>query len=198
MPLGRERTKIAATAETFAGTVVDGGGDVSYTTPENATTSNNQYAHIDDIGDSQFAIIVADNFGFSVPSNATIVGILLRSERRATPLGSDTIIDDNVQLLKAGVASGDDKSDVTAWVTVEAVRTWGGATDMWGTTWTPANVNHADFGCTITSYITGYDAGCSADIDAISMIIYYTVPASSGTPTVGQRMTQRIGQRIGQ
>ena len=65
------------------GTVVDSDatGTVAWTNPMNATTSDNVYATIScPTGISHY--LKATNFGFSIPTGATINGIVVEIERK--------------------------------------------------------------------------------------------------------------------
>lgn len=66
--------------------------------------------------------------------------------------GSANVKDITVQLLKAGTLVGNNKADATAWSTIFATTTYGGAADLWGTTWTYADINNANFGLVLNAW----------------------------------------------
>ena len=75
--------------------------------------------------------------GNNIPTTAIIRGIQVDIIRNASATLS--LRDEDVFLLKAGVASGTDEAATgTDWGTTDATATYGGPTDLWGTTWTPA------------------------------------------------------------
>jgi len=90
------------------------------------------------------------NFGFSIPSSATIVGVeatLTYSNNNSASVTSafkDTI----VRLVKGGVEVGNNYGTIysTTPSTCFPLFTYGSNTDLWGTTLTPADVNAANFG----------------------------------------------------
>ncbi len=61
------------------------------------------------------------------------------------PTGSD-LSDDDVYLLKGGAPVGTDHAGSSGWTTSDATATYGTSTDLWGTTWSLAEVNASDFG----------------------------------------------------
>ena len=118
----------------------------------------------------------AFGFGSVVPSNATINGIAV-SIVHAAISGGGTVQDNNVQLLKASIPTGNNKATNLNWG-AETVN-YGGASDLWGTTWTPSDINNSGFGLTINVKNTDPINSVTAGIDYISITVYYTLPTSS-------------------
>jgi hypothetical protein len=85
------------------------------------------------------------------------------------------VVDSVVRLLKGGVLVGDNKASASTWPGVETVATYGASNDLWGTTWTPAEVNAADFGIALSVVVTEG----SAQVDHISITVYYTFEGNS-------------------
>src|SRR5665647_558048 len=88
----------------------------------------------------------ATQYGFAIPTNASIEGIEVNINRKSDS-HNPNVLDNVISLVKAGAIVGDNKA-LTAnnWPTVLTVATYGGPSDLWGTTWTPAEVNAIDFG----------------------------------------------------
>jgi hypothetical protein len=87
------------------------------------------------------------NFGFSIPTTATITGISVEMNRWSS--SATGLRDETVRLLK-GSAVGNNKASATDWNTVQTtVVMYGSSSDVWGTTWTPAEVNNSNFGVTL-------------------------------------------------
>lgn len=64
---------------------------------------------------------------------------------------------DTVKLVKAGAVVGDDQASASNTLTTsDAFTTFGGKDELWGTTWTPAQVNASDFGCVISVASSGW------------------------------------------
>jgi hypothetical protein len=69
------------------------------------------------------------------------------------------------------VIGGENKADtVTFWLTEYAVRTYGGDSDLWGLTLSPAEVNAVDFGVVLSAAYFDFD---QARIDDISITVHY-------------------------
>lgn len=119
----------------------------------------------------------ATNFGFAVPSTATIVGILATITRSATGgPGSHYPRDNSVKLVKGGVIGGTDNAATGTWGSLSTAVAYGGASDLWGQTWTPVNVNASTFGAAISA--VGDSATNAATISAVAITVYY-VPQGS-------------------
>lgn len=167
-------------------------GDGTWTDISNVTASDNTYATValDAFeGPSESEYIVSTGFGFAVPAGATINGIVVEVEGKgsAASLGRTVA----AQLLKAGVAVGSDYGLTEApWGTTEAFRTvGGGAADLWGTTWTRAEVNDAGFGVQFAIGANG-DAG-TVSVDSVRVTVYYTEAGGSVAPLVVHHRKQQ-------
>ena len=120
--------------------------DVSY-----ITASDTNYA-TSNIGDGSTHYLKATGFDFSsVPDTATIDGIQVEIQRYKSGNGGD-IKDAVVQLLKAGSTVGNSKADtVNAWPTTDTWKTYGGSSDLWGTTWTASDIKNSNFGVVLSA-----------------------------------------------
>lgn len=82
----------------------------------------------------------------------------------------------SIRLTKtAGVVIGDDLGSGTDSFPLGALTwfTYGGETNLWGTTWTAAEINASGFGASVSAYnVTG---GGSAEIDAIRITVYWHI-----------------------
>jgi hypothetical protein len=82
--------------------------------------------------------------GANIPTTAIIRGIQVEIVRKASGTSVD---DEDVLLLKAGATTGiTDHASGTDWGTSDGTATYGDAADLWGTTWTPAQINASNFG----------------------------------------------------
>src|SRR5207342_1501550 len=110
------------------------------------TTSDSSYATYSMTGNSvsgtldvkgQFNSPAANN----IPATAIIRGIQVEIVRKASGTSVD---DEDVLLMKAGSTNGiTDHASGTDWGTSDGTVTYGSATDLWGTTWTAAQINDA-------------------------------------------------------
>lgn len=77
--------------------------------------------------------------------------------------------DQSVRLLKAGVITGNNYAQTTAaWSTTDTYTTYGGAGDLWGTTWTEAQINASNFGAVFSASVQNG----TARVDHIRITIY--------------------------
>jgi hypothetical protein len=153
-------------------------GAVDFSNETNSFTSDNQRASATALlalfnGTTHYLKVTG--FGFSIPSYASICGVVVEIEKRAGGLALGAWIrDDNIRLVKANAVTGTDQGDdATDWGP-EAVYTYGGAGNMWGATLTPAEVNASNFGVAISARMHGLAIVFpSAQIDNIRVTIYY-------------------------
>ena len=178
------------TGATSPGTTVDDAtvGSVTWSNPNNSQASDNAYASLSiDAATSHY--LKATNFGFSIPDGATIDGILVEIERHMA--GTD-ILDSDVKIVKAdGTIGTTDKASVTGWVTtLNTYYSYGSSSDLWGETWTAANINDADFGVvlSVSSAINFSDAF----VDHIRITVYYTEAVTTTTEVVISNGTIKI------
>lgn len=161
---------------------IDTGDDASVGTV--AWTSTGSINASDDVrataalgGAATSHYLTAQRFQFSIPTGATIDGIQVEWEKSASVAG--TVVDSSVRLIKAGTIVGTDKADaVTNWPlsASEAYVTYGGPTDLWGTTWTAAQINSLQFGACLAGVSTG---AVQLRVDHVRITVYYT-PAPAG------------------
>ena len=120
-----------------------------------------------DKGDYSY-VLGATNFGFSIPSDFTIGGIKVEIERYGNDRASDAL----VQLTKNGTDGvGANKADtITSWGGL-TVKTYGGENDLWGTTWTPAEINASTFGVHLAVQATANNADVYVDFIRISVFL---------------------------
>ncbi len=153
-----------------------------WTSSSNVYSSNNSDATASIAASSQSANLDVTGFSFNLPTGSVIVGIEARIERRAS--NSNSVEDYDVFLLKAGAPSGNDKASTTDWTTSDSTRTYGTSTDLWGTTWTEAQVEASNFGVRLkarnltTSTRTAY-------VDHVQLTVYYDPPPSTTIGTAG-------------
>ena len=162
-------------------------GTKSWTGPSNAASSNNSYASVSGFPtlSSLSYYLKCTNFGFSIPSGATIDGIVVEIERKGTNFGSQKCYDDILKLIKGGAYVGSNKADTsTAWPSSDAYATYGGASDLWGTTWTDSDINSANFGVGLSTRMTcDGKNGVASNVDHVRITVYYTTGGGGGTST---------------
>ncbi|HRH24203.1 MAG TPA: type II secretion system protein, partial [Candidatus Paceibacterota bacterium] len=160
-----------------AGTAANtsGVGTVSWGNPTNARTSDNSYATASLSGTQATQYIKATNFGFTIPQDATIVGIKVDIERKASS-NTNTVRDNVVRLVRAdGSLGGTNQAHTTSWPTSDAADSYGSATDLWNESgWSPAAINDADFGAVISAIANGGSGTRTASVDSVRITVTYT------------------------
>lgn len=148
-----------------------GVGSAAWSSPSNAASSNNSYASASISFAASSHYLKATNFGFSIPSGATIDGIIVEWEKSdATESGA--ITDLRSRIVKGGTIGSTDKSSATAWPAADAYTTYGSSSDKWGETWTDSDINGSTFGAVIAAQATG--PGSVAQIDHVRITVHYT------------------------
>lgn len=111
------------------------------------------------------------NFGFTIPDDAQITGIIVNVYRYAA---NGFITDNSVKIMKGGTAVGTDQSVGAVWATTDEIGTLGSATNLWGTTWTAADIKDSGFGVQIQVVNTAWDSSVDAAfIDAVQISVAY-------------------------
>jgi hypothetical protein len=153
-------------------------GAVAWSNPGNAASSNDVYAVFSTSGVQQSHYLKATNFGFAIPTGATIDGVTVSIERKAADrLTHRHVVDSVVRLVVGGTVSGDNKADTsTFWPTPtrDYSASYGGAADLWGLTLSAADVNGADFGVVLSATSAGSIGTTSGSVDHITVTITYT------------------------
>jgi Tfp pilus assembly protein PilX len=118
--------------------------------------------------------------GNNIPATAIIRGIQVEIVRRADNTNVD---DEDVLLLKGGSTSGiTDHASGTDWGTSDATVTYGDTDDLWGTTWTAAQINASNFGVRLRVDNDNGSAARLASINRIRVTVTYT---SDPTAAIG-------------
>lgn len=168
------------TGTIFPGTGADDAavGTVSWVSPGNITADDGTVATSSPAGPATTHYLKGTNFGFAIPGGATIDGIKLEIEKRQN-FGTPGIVTDTaVYVVKADASLGStNKALGGAWGGTLAYSTYGGAADLWGESWTAADINDADFGFVISASSSGV---ASLEVDAFRVTIYYTGAGGGG------------------
>lgn len=162
-----------------------GDGAATWSSTSNVLTKTDLY------NDSSFATaiipassvsdtIAINDFGFNIPTDATIVGIEALSWSESD--SPTYIFDSVVKLYKAGAPVGSNYADGSGWATHGSSpgKAYGGAADLWGTTWTPAQINASDFGIGISVSNTYGGSSLDARLGVVAIRVRYTVDGLYG------------------
>lgn len=161
-------------------TVVNTANGLGWTNITNVQTQNDQYATSAISGANRFShFLELRNWGFQttnsalpnyIPSGAVINGIEVDIRYRKT--GGGNIRDRAIYLLKASGQVGSNKARNNNWPTSVTTLRYGSNTDLWGTTWTAAELAASTFGVRIQVRNQGSRAA-QAEIDHVSLVVYF-------------------------
>ena len=173
------------TSTTSLGANAGVGGTASWVNPNSV---NSTYTSVDALL-SVLSIVTTTtdylnvtNLGLSVPSSNTICGVEVTVSRRnfaLLTLGSSTVKDRSILLIKNGVRLGTDHAATsTSWPTTTAAASYGSSGDLWGTTLTPADVNASNFGVAISAKLVAQilSVAFTAEIDEVKVTVYSSGP----------------------
>jgi peptidoglycan hydrolase-like protein with peptidoglycan-binding domain len=149
-------------------------GGTGWLYPENAVREDGVRSQAEmQFGDRSY-YIRPNNFGFKIPEQAKINGIILEIKRSAD--GPDAIKDYSIRLFTGGLPAGADRAKEDAWPAQDEFKTYGGTNDTWGITLSPKDINNPAFGVGIAARNGGSALGS-------------TTPQSQGTITAPSTVT---------
>lgn len=112
--------------------------------------------------------LFASAFGFSIDSAATINGIQVQLRRQSVGDGVFT-----TALELTDTTTGNNGSD--QWMASYVYETYGSATDLWGRSWTPADINDSGFGVSIVASLSPLgSSSANISLDVITVTVWYT------------------------
>lgn len=172
-------------------TAVDdaGVGTIAWTNPGNVLASDDVRATVALALNEISHYVKVTDFGFAIPAGATIDGVIAEIERQAN--AATGIRDEEVKLVKGGTISGDNKADqATAWPqNTDAYRSYGGAADLWGLTWSDTDINATTFGVALAC--KNYDVPSrTGRVDHVRMTVHYTAAGGGGQPRRSMHQTR--------
>lgn len=162
--------------------------DNDWTSVANALADDTSYATVtaDTYDTGKYTYIVkASGFAMSVPAGAVIKGILVEtgSGADAGELSKDVL----VQLSKNNTARvGDNKAKNENLTPAIVNRSYGGSTDLWGASWTAAEINASTFA--VHFAMQAVNDNSDIYLDYIRATVYYIIPKRNG----GMRLAPRL------
>ena len=153
--------------------------------PQAAQSSDSMYATctLNNMNLNTSRYLKATGFGFSIPTTASICGIEVKVER--SRLGIWPITDNGIRVLKYNAVTGTNYAAVNlAWGSTDSVVTYGSNSDLWGTTWTPAQINASSFGAAVSVKKNLFSLA-SAKVDQITIKVFYDNSTGIADNTVG-------------
>jgi len=156
-----------------------------------------------------------EGLGFNIPAAATITGIEVDVYRRQNIING--VSDVTVQLLKAGVATGNNKALSGSWPMVQAPflpgttiydmrvqgtggieQVYGGPSDLWGAAWTPTDINNSTFGIQMVANVntthntTGSMTSPNDSLLSLSCPVTFTVYYVAGAADISGTVYAQI------
>jgi hypothetical protein len=158
----------------------------AWSNPSNAKTSNDSRATValENGGKNYSRTLEFTELGFAIPGDATITGIAVDAEGSKSGSGSARL---QLHLLKAGSEVGSEHKSLLPHET-DAVLTSGSSTDLWGSTWTPSDINHKEFGVDLFALILF--GATTARVDDLRVRVYYTEAADENKVCFAERSVQ--------
>lgn len=148
------------------------GADRTWDAASDAALSDDLYANFGDISGvgGYTDYLMAINFGFSIPPGTTIIGITVEVEC-SDPNGKTS--DYSVRISKAKTVGSSERALGTPYPASDAYMVYGGPTDLWGETWTDADINDGGFGVVIAAQRNAAGGTTGGRIDDIRITVYY-------------------------
>jgi hypothetical protein len=176
------------------GANVTGTGSVAWTNAANITGAGTAGMSIASGATTNY--LQGTNYGFALPANAIINGIEVTINRSSSGTSSPLLRDSRVSLVKGGTIQATNKAVTgTNWPGTLADAIYGGPADLWGTTWTAADINANNFGVAFSA-VNNNGNNRTATVDYMRIAVTYTVPgvenwytAASGGTAIGTGLT---------
>jgi hypothetical protein len=155
------------------------GNGTGWTNSNNITALDAVYATASVPKSGSSASLIAYNFGFDIPSNATINGITISITGHASMANRIYISSASLGTWDNSTftSKGSSKSNTTYWDISDAQYDVGSSSDLWEATWTYSDFNSSLFACKIILYNSSV-LSCTAYIDYLTITVTYTI---SGT-----------------
>ena len=118
--------------------------------------------------------LYASDFGFTIPANAVILGILTEVNRN--PGNPNAVVDSTVRLFDGATTVGSNQAIAFPWANGFNYQSYGGPSDLWGSAWTPALINGAAFGLYFKIYNSSANVVATVSVDHVRMTVYYQLP----------------------
>jgi hypothetical protein len=152
----------------------------SWIDPGNAYASDNSYASMSGTSKSRDW----SEFDFGIPSGATIDGVQVEVEKRASNTASNSTL--AVELSwNGGLTYTSAGKSVSFSNGADDVATFGGAADTWGRIWIPAETSNANFRVRLRGSVPGDSGSNHIYVDHIQVTVHYTYSDNVGLSPAG-------------
>jgi hypothetical protein len=183
------------------------GAGTSWTNPTNVSANDAAWA-TQSVGSTVCSTALSISaIGFAIPTGATINGIqtqVVGKASRTSALRLDNFdgcagTTPGVQLTKvAATGIGTKKTNSTTWVTTNSTFNFGSTLDLWGTTFSPAEVNASGFGFLLVIDNSDASFSVTASVDYMSVTVTYTplVPSGMGRRIIRSSKRQVVDRHV--
>ena len=177
-----------STGFTIAGTGANNTdvGTEAWVNPGNVTADDGSNANGNAASkNEQMNFLVGSNFGFNIPAGSTIDGIEARMGDVSDNNGVATIT--HAIIYKDNSTPGSDlETGSTSVTSTPTSYDYGSSTQLWGLTWTAAEINSSNFQLRLSMNAgsTGGSAG-NPNVDFLAVNIHYTPPGKTQFQIVG-------------
>jgi hypothetical protein len=157
---------------TFGTTTLSGSSN-NWVNPGNVAASDGLYATFGNLPiavGSHTNYLIISNFGFSVPAGAIINGISVDVQRSDPNRQTG---DYSIKILQGGSVGGTEHSSGTIWPATDQYQTYGAPSDLWGLSWTPAQINDPGFGVAIAAQRLLNSTSTGGQINYVQVTVYY-------------------------
>jgi hypothetical protein len=152
------------------------GSSASWTGTGNAISSDNSYASFGNLPNNSGPTIrytdylQITGFNFSIPPAVIINGIVVEIERSDPNLRTS---DYRIQIVKGGVIGTTDRSASASYPVGDSYQSFGNSGDLWGETWTDADINSANFGIAISARRSANGGITAGQVDHVRITVFY-------------------------
>lgn len=157
---------------------ITGVGSLAWSNPDKITSIGSPYATRDISPGNSTNYLLGTDYDFDIPESATISGIKVtinhRGERNTVMGTTYGVRDNQVKLVKDGNIVGDNKATSSLWPSSFGVVNYGNFGDLWGTSWTPEEINSSGFGVVLSATTNALLLNKLATVDYIQITVYYS------------------------
>lgn len=152
---------------------VNFGSSNNWANPNRSTISDDLYARVHLAAGETSKYLEVSNYGWVIPPGATIVGIQVSIECHQEDLSAD-FADASIMLMQAGTAVGADRAGTGVYDDKDLTNVYGSPSDLWGTTWTPADVMDPGFGVLYSVTRLSGTGTYYMFVDYVELAVYYS------------------------
>ncbi len=113
-------------------------------------------------------------YGFALPAGATVLGVVVNVKRHTS---RSTVRDAAMRMIKGGVIGATDRSTATNYNTTDVTEAHGTSSDLWGSTWTAADINATNFGAAFAAMNINTNRNIGVSVDHMPISVFYSTPA---------------------